>query len=137
MSFDDILETVTDIQHKSMADQVLKRREYNRRYQAKLRAKIKLDNLHKKIDNNIDDVIAYIHMQYADRYTSWQPAQAEQQEVIDQAFKNWVLLSARDYSSIDQAFEFSSLSDRISFDNFKRWFLMFYKENNSGGYTKN
>lgn len=134
MTFNKILETVTDEQRNSMAEQVIKRREYNRKYQAKLRSKVKLANLHKKIDNNIDEVISYIHARYADKYNAWQPDKPR--EIIDEAFSNWVLLSASDYSSIEQAFEFSGLSDRIKFDDFSRWFLQNYYENNSGGYIK-
>lgn len=134
MTFNKILETVTDEQRNSMADQVLKRREYNRKYQAKLRSKMKLANLHKKIDNNIDDVIAYIHTNYADKYAAWQPKKPH--EVIDRAFTNWVLLSASDYPSIEQAFELSGLGDHINFNDFSRWFSKNYYENNSGGYTK-
>lgn len=134
MTFNKILETVTDEQRNAMADQVLKRREYNRKYQAKLRSKIKLANLHKKIDNNIDDVIAYIHIQYADKYNAWQPSQMR--DVIDESFSNWVLLSAGDYPSIENAYELSGLSDRVKFADFSRWFMQNYYENNSGGFTK-
>ena len=134
MTFNKILETVTDEQRNSMSEQVIKRREYNRKYQAKLRSKMKLANLHKKIDNNIDDVISYIHTRYADKYKAWQPDQ--QPDVIDGAFSNWVLLSASDYPSIEQAFELSGLGDRIKFNDFSQWFLQYYYENNSGGYIK-
>lgn len=133
MTFNKILETVTDEQRNSMTDQVLKRREYNRKYQAKLRSKMKLATLHKKIDNNLDEVIAYIHTNYANEYESWQP---KTHDVINSYFSNWVLLSAIDYPSINNAYELSGLSDRVSFVDFSRWFLMYYKENNSGGYTK-
>lgn len=141
MDFNKILDTVTPEDRDSLTVQALKRQEYNRRYQAKLRERSKLITLEKKIDANLQFVIGYIKRKYASEYDAWvEPApESVKPKVVspaDEAFNNWLILSSNEYKSPGEAFELSGLSGWMDTMQFSQRFDQHYKENNKGRFSK-
>lgn len=138
MDFDKLLDTTSPIEKDRMLKQVLKRQEYNRRYQAKLRQRAKEITLERKIDDNIEFVLAYVKRKYSYEYDNFAAPiiDSEANAVVPGAFTNWVTLSANEYKSIDEAFDVSGLNNELTIEQFSELFLQNYKENNSGGFTK-
>lgn len=137
MAFDNLLNNTNneDLQKKQLVAQALRRQEYNRRYQARLRSITKLLTLEKRIDANLIYVIGYIKKKYSAEYDNYvEPEEAP--VVTNPAFNNWVLLSGAEYKSIKEAFELSGLGQYMTLEDFSVLFNQNYKENNRGRYTK-
>lgn len=136
-NFDEIIQTTSPGEQDALMIQALKRQEYNRRYQAKLRQVAKLATLERKIDNNLNYVLGYIKRKYAVEYANYvEPTPEQPKPVIDAGFSNWLILSANEYKSANEAFELSGLSDHMTIKEFTRLFSQYYNENNSGRYIK-
>lgn len=137
MAFDELLANNTndDIKQSALLAQALKRQEYNRQYQAKLRQTTKLLTLEKKIDANLDHVLGYIKTRYGKEYAAWAKP-VEVTKSVDPVFSNWLLLSSSEYKSIKEAFEVSGLSNSMNIKEFTKLFNDYYKENNTGKYVK-
>lgn len=139
MAFDDILTTASEDQKQSLIQQALKKQEYNRNYQRKLRVAAKLATLESKIDENLDHVIGYIKRKYDDQYTNYvEPvAVANAAPAHYQSFANWVLLSADEYRDATQAFEFSMLGEDMTYKDFNDLFVQHYSKGDDGKMHKN
>ena len=96
MAFDELLANNTndDIKQSALLAQALKRQEYNRQYQAKLRQTTKLLTLEKKIDANLDHVLGYIKTRYGKEYAAWAKP-VEVTKSVDPVFSNWLLASSK------------------------------------------
>ena len=137
MAFDDILDNNTneEIKQNSLLAQAIKRREYNKQYQARLRQTSKMLTLEKKIDANLNHVIGYIKTRYPKEYAAWvKPVKAV--VYSNSFFDNWLLLSAGEYKSIKDAFEVSGLAEHVTIKEFTKLFEQYYQETDSGSYTK-
>ena len=138
-NFNKILETTSNDEKDSLTIQALKRQEYNRQYQARLRERAKLITLERKIDANLQFVIGYIKEKYSAEYKSYTKSVEQEPTVkpeVDRAFNNWLLLSAQEYKSVQDAYEVSTLSEHMSIKEFSKLFEKHYKQNNRGRYTK-
>lgn len=134
MSFEDILNKATVEEKESLMKQALKKQEYNRNYQRRLRAFAKLATLERRIDDNLQHVLGYIKKKYADQYAAYvEPVQ----EVINPAFMDWYHMFAQpEYKSVKEAYEISSIKDSLSFDEFKPLFERGFEKTNKGFFKK-
>lgn len=137
MAFDDIIKNSTDhdIKRDHLITQALKRQEYNRNYQAKLRNVSRLITLEKRIDAELDHVLGYIKTKYAKEYEAW-VAPVKYEPPANQAFTNWLILSADEYKSIKEAYEVSGLDNDMILSRFSSLFKYYYEENNRGRWIK-
>lgn len=134
MSFDEILNRATTDEKDALMKQALKKQEYNRNYQRRLRARAKLATLESRIDNNLQYVLGYIKRKYAEEYAAYvEPVQ----EVISPAFIDWFTMFAQpEYKSAKEAYDISSIKKSLSFDEFAPLFERGFKKNNKGKYIK-
>ncbi len=138
--FNKILDTTTPEIKDSLTIQALKRQEYNRHYQAKLRARAKFITLEKKVDANLQYVIGYIKRKYADEYEQYKtPAEVKISTIVEpenQNFKDWLILSRNEYKSAKHAYELSGLDKYMQFKDFKKLFDKYYGEIGDNKYAK-
>lgn len=127
MSFDDILAKKSESEKQGLIKQALKKQEYNRNYQAKLREAAKLATLERKIDDNLDHVLRYIKKHYAIEYKAIKPIKPVVEKLEDSAFTNWLVLSQPRYRSIQYAYDVASLD--MSLDEFTKLFKQYFKIN--------
>lgn len=136
MSFDDLINLTPD-EEQTLLKQALKKQEYNRNYQRRLRVAAKLATLERRIDANLDHAIGYIKTKYAKEYEAWTKPVEAVERFTSAAFDDWVTLSAPSYRSIKEAFDLSGLRGTLTLDQFEELFRRHYKQqNNSGSYTK-
>lgn len=135
MAFDDIINK-TDDEKDALIQQALRKQEYNRNYQRRLREVAKLATLERKIDDNLNHVLGYIKSKYSKEYKAWTKPVKTDPLARNVAFDNWVLLSANEYKGIKEAFELSGLKGALSIDQFEDLFRQNYKQKDSGGYIK-
>lgn len=138
MDFQKIINTTSSLEKDKLLNQVLKRQEYNRQYQRKLRERSKLVTLEKKIDDNLNFVIGYIKRKYAEEYAAWvEPVEiAEVVVTTNQPFLDWFVLAAQEYKSIKEAYQLSGLDNSMTFEEFEELFNQRFKQNDKGKYTQ-
>lgn len=136
MSFDDIINKATTENKDHLIKQALKKQEYNRNYQRRLREAAKLATLERKIDANLHHVFRYIKTNYADAYADYVVPVQDIKPVSNPAFDNWLLLSAEEYKSIQYAFDVSSLEQHMSFDEFSELFEDHFKPTKQKTFAK-
>lgn len=135
--FDDVLETTSPEFEDSLRVQALKRREYNRRYQAKLRQQAKLLTLEKKIDDNVDYVIGYIKRKYQKEFDAYVEGDTSKKKLtLPVEFENWLIVSGQTYSSPRDAYEVSGLNQVMKSKKFTDLFLQCFIVDDQGTYHK-
>lgn len=60
----------------------------------------------------------------------------ESTKVVDPAVGNWLIFSAGEYRSIEYAYSVSSLNEHMDIAEFTDVFKQYYKQNNSGRWSK-
>jgi len=141
MSFDEILDNDTSQEYKrnKLVAQALKRQEYNRQYQKRLRQAARFLTLERKIEANLDFVIRYIKKNHSKEYSNYVEPVVKSEPVADTipVFDTWLLLSASEYKSVEEAYELSRLNDhKVDIKEFTKMFEQYYKKNNKGKYIR-
>lgn len=133
MSFDDIVanDTAQDIKKDAMMAQALRRQEYNRQYQQRLRNVTRLLTLEKRVDADIQHVIGYIKRKYAKEYADYVEPVAPA-TLTNPRFDDWVVLSAKQYKSKKEAFELSRLGEHMAFGEFSKFFDQYFNKSAKG-----
>jgi len=125
MSFDKILATISEDDQGAMLKQAMNKRDYNRKYQARLRVTAKQLTLERKIDSNVLHAIGYIKDRYAyelKNYDKLVQQRVEPLEPVPHAFSNWLLVGARSYKDAADAYSVSSANDSMTLKEFTKLF---------------
>ncbi len=136
--FDKILNTTSPGDRDNLMGQALKRREYNRRYQAKLREVARFATLERRVDQNLDYVIGYIKRKYADEYKAYVLPKHKKTAIEPDkpALTNWLIMARPLYKSKVEAYEVAGVAKTVTLKEFEHFFDRYYVENDRGEWVQ-
>jgi len=129
MSFDKILATISEDDQRAMLQQAINKRDYNRKYQSKLRVVAKQLTLERKIDTDVLHTISYIKSRYAYELKNFDKLlqqRVEPLEPVPHAFSTWMLVCAGVYKDATDAYSVSSANDSMTLKEFTKLFNLYF-----------
>jgi len=131
MNFNEILAKLPETDQKTLLEQAINKRNYNRAYQAKLRLTAKQLTIERKIDNDVLHAIGYIKSKYALELKNYEQLtadilNAQAKSVVPVIFQNWLLVCGANYKDAEQAHSVSDISKDMPLDQFTKLFNLYF-----------